>query len=349
MFGNDAGHFRPVFASCLTALAPGKDYESFLDWCVQRGFNGVRVFAGLLPWANQTLEDVYANLPRFLERTHIRGLYVEVTVLTETGRGYNVDEHCARVRDIISGFNHVTVEVANEYEHATQKLSRELLIGLGQRYFGNFSWAIGAPEEDEPTPAGAWNGKGGPYGTAHLDRGRDKWNQCRRVREIEACSAAGRFPVINNEPIGAAEPGTPGQRRTDADFFYCLGALNRLFEVGGVFHFEDGLRINFPIGPTQDQCAQAFVRASHVMDSIPERLTYFNVGHTGSPLAGATFNEGTNSPGVCRAYSGVSGNRGFTVLVGLVGDPGLKWANGWKPTGTADEFGGVRILSIIKE
>jgi hypothetical protein len=209
--------------------------------------------------------------------------------------------------------------------------------------------AIGAPHEDEPDAGQRWDGVGGAFGTAHLDRGRDKWNQVRRVREIEACSAAGRIPVLNNEPVGAAEPGTPGQRRNDPEFFFTLGVLNRLFEVGGVFHFQDGLHTTVPVGSVQQQCARAFVRGSHALDAISERLTYLNVGHAGSPVSSAKFNEGdTNHPGVTRAYSGVSGARGFTVLLGLAGDPGVVWANGWQPVKVVDEMPGVRIISIAR-
>jgi type VI secretion system secreted protein VgrG len=347
----DGQLFRPVFASALTALAPNKNFAGFFDWCSGVGFNGVRIFAGALSWAGQSADGARANLPKVLTAAADRGLYVEVTCLTDTGASpFDKMTHLREIATIVRDMPHVLIELANEYPHPTQDSqvhdANWLRQQVGLFAGGAHVVAIGAPNEDEPDPGGRWSGTGGHYGTAHLDRGRDKWNQCRRVREIEACSSAGRFPVINNEPIGAAEPGTPGQRRNDPDFFYTLGALNRLFEVGGVFHFQDGLHCSLPVGPTQQQCAAAFIRGSHAMDSIPERLTYLNVGHAGSPLAGATFNEGKPTAGVTRAYSGVSGNRGFAVLVGLEGDPGLKFGNGWSSTGTLDELGGVRILNI---
>jgi hypothetical protein len=347
----DGGIFRPVFASALTALAPNKPVAPFFDWCRGIGFNGVRIFGGALSWAGQTAEDARTRLPLTLAMAADRGLYVELTCLTDTGAlPFDKMVHLREIAAIVREFPNVIIEIANEFEHATQDSqvhdANWLRSQVGLFAAGGHPVAIGAPEADEPDPSGRWGGTGGHYGTAHLDRGRDKWNQCRRVREIEACSAAGRFPLINNEPIGAAEPGTPGQRRNDPDFFYTLGALNRLFEVGGVFHFQDGLHTTVPVGPVQQQCAEAFVRGSCAMQALNARLTYLNVGHAGSPLAGATFNEGKPTPGVTRAYSGISGNMGFTVLVGLVGDPGLKWANGWAPTGTVDELGGARVLSI---
>jgi hypothetical protein len=310
------------------------------------GFNGVRIFAGALSWAGQSAEAARAALPKVLQAAADRGLYVEVTCLTDTGAApFDKVAHLTEIAAIVKGMPHVIIELANEFEHPTQDsqvhdpgfLRKQVALFAA----GGHPVAIGAPAEDEPDPSGRWKGVGGQYGTAHLDRGRDKWNQVRRVREIEQCSSVGSFPVLNNEPIGAAEPGTPGQRRNDPEFFFTLGALNRLFEVGGVFHFQDGLNCTLPVGPVQQQCAAAFIRGSHAMDSVPQRLTFKNATWADSPIGGAAFEKT-----VVRAYSGVAGNVGFTVLVGLTGDPGLKFANGWQQVKVVDEMPGVRILSI---
>jgi type VI secretion system secreted protein VgrG len=346
IFRDAAGRiFRPVFASTLTGLAPGKNALAMLDWVRSAGFNGVRVFAGALTWAGQTADGARAALPGFLNAAAERGLYVEVTCLTDTGKApFDKSRHLQEIAAIVKTMPHVLIEIANEFFHDTQDRDVHdpgwLRQQIGIFREGGHPVAIGAPHEDEPSE-GRWDGTGGNYGTAHLDRGRDKWNQVRRVREIEACSDAGKFPVLNNEPIGAAEPGTPGQRRNDPEFFFTLGALNRLFEVGGVFHFQDGLHCNVPVGGVQQKCAEAFVRGSHAMDSIDARLTFKNATWADSPVGGANF-DGT----IVRAYSGVSGNDGFTVLVGLSGDPGLRWANGWGPVKVVDEMPGVQILAI---
>jgi type VI secretion system secreted protein VgrG len=342
----DGRLFRPVFASALTALAPGKPFAAFFDFVRGAGFNGVRIFAGSLTWAGQTAEGARAALPKVLQAAAERGLYVEVTCLTDTGAApYDKMTHLREIATIVRDMPNVLIEIANEYFHPTQDGQVHdqnwLKQQVGLFAAGAHPVAIGAPHEDEPDPAGRWKGTGGHYGTAHLDRGRDKWNQVRRVREIEACSEKGGLPVLNNEPVGAAEPGTPGQRRNDPEFFFTLGALNRLFEVGGVFHFQDGLHTQVPVGAVQQQCAAAFVRGSHAMDSIDARLTYKNAKWTDSPVADANFDRG-----VVRAYSGISGNQGFLVLVGITGDPGVKFQNGWKAVKVVDEMPGVQIISI---
>jgi hypothetical protein len=348
---------RFIFASCLAPFRPGHDYRPALDQYASLGFNGVRAFCGPLPWCGQERQHVYDQLPTFLREANDRGLGVEPAVLTETRSGYDVDEHCARIRDGIGDAKHVVVEGANEYTHPTQNLSQQQLIDLGRRYFSHLPYAIGAPAEDEPSnpnnPPVTWGGTGANYGTAHLDRGRDFWNEVRRVREIEACSAHGRFPLLNNEPKGAAEPGTPGQRRWNPEWFYTLGALNRLFEIGGVFHSQSGLWADV-LGPVQTECAKAFVAGSTVWPDDPVRLQYFNVGHTGSPCVSAHFNEGqttdgiTPKPGVTRAYCGVRDGRGFMVAVGLGGDyrQQVQFGNGWAPQETLGKMNGVEVVRL---
>jgi hypothetical protein len=343
MMVNDAGLFRPVFASALSALAPGKDALTFLDWVVSAGFNGVRTFAGALTWANQTADSARAALPGYLEACRQRGLYVEIVCLTDTGEDpFDKDAHLAAIRDLCLPLDHVTIELANEFYHETQDDqvhdSDWLRSKVPMFRDAGLAVAIGAPPEDEPNPDGYWDGVGGSYGCAHLDRGRDKWNQVRRVREIENCSDVGDFPVWNGEPIGAAEPGASGQRIWDPEFFFCMGALNRVFEVGGVFHFQDGLDTRTPVGTRQQECAAAFQRGFHALDGIAERLTFKNTSWSDSPCADANFSD---RPGgtVVRVYNGVSGNRGYTVTVGETGDPGIVWQHGWHPVRVVDEMG----------
>lgn len=352
MFVNDAGDYRPVWASCLAAFRPGHDPRPALDEIAALGFGGVRMFAGPLPWCNQSIRDVYERLPGFMDATLERALHVEVTCLTETGMGYDAGAHLVRLAELLDPYEHALIEFANEWQHPTQRLNLAWLRQMAGAHLFMAPIAIGAPNEDEPSdPAKGpqtWNGTGGSYGTAHLDRGRDTWNQCRRVREIMACSEFGKFPVLNNEPIGAAEPGTPGQRRWDPEFFFTLGALNRLFEVGGVFHSQAGLMAE-RMGPVQRACAEAFVRGSRVWPHN-ERLRYLNVGHTGSPITSARFNEGENRPGVTRAYSGIAGNRGLLVVLGIVGEwtQHVTFGNGWRVARPIDAYPGVVAVEVTR-
>ena len=155
---------------------------------------------------------------------------------------------------------------------------------------------------------------GGSFVTAHLDRGRDKWNQVRRVRELAVLGDTTRKPVVNNEPIGAAESSQAGRRESDPAFFFCMGALNRVFEVGGVFHSEAGLNGALP-GPVQQACAEAFVEGSRIVPA-DDRLVFKNATWADSPVVKARFDDT-----IIRAYTGVGGSAAWTVLVGLSGIP----------------------------
>lgn len=336
-FVNDAGTFRPVFASALSMLRRSDDEaRGMLDWAAQTGFNGIRVFGGRLTWAGQTAAKARERLPFLLAEATARGLYVEVTAVTDSkDGGYDPAAHVAAVAEICDQAKNAILEVANEPYHGTQAdaiHSAEHLLAIGR--VSRVPFALGAAPDDESVEMG-----GGTFVTAHLDRGRDKWNQVRRVRELAALSENTRKPVLNNEPIGAGEAPQRGRRESDPAFFFCMGALNRVFEVGGVFHSEAGVNA-VPLGPVQQACAEAFVAGSRVIPT-EDRLSFRNAGWADSPIKGARFDQT-----IVRAYSGLAGGRAWTVLVGLSGDPELSLQGGWRIGTRIAECPGVAVLQL---
>ena len=317
--------------SYLSALRDNRseaDWRTYFQWTVTTGFTGVRTFGGFR--VDQTPEGALAKLPRYLEVAAEYGLVVEFTALTGTADDpYNPEDYIRRAAEIVRPFaNSAILELANEYEHGSQDLAYEDLQRWGQTYCGGLHWAVGAPSVDEPTPEGYWPGAGGTYGTAHLDRGRDFWNQCRRVREIYACSEESGTPVLDNEPLGADEldgAATGKQRSNDPAFFACLGALDRGFPgVGGCHHNQAGLDAVVP-GPTQQKCAEAYVAAWRAVDGLLQTSIplYKNAGHADSPVvafAGAT-----------REYSFTAGAGAATIGVGEEDGCQITWGNGWMP------------------
>jgi hypothetical protein len=345
LFVNTAGIFRPRFVSALTILTKNNaDTETYLDWVVSTGFNGIRIFAGALPWAGLTPESARTRLPYVLQACVDRGLYCEVTALTETKTGYDKMFHVRAIGTICGTFDNTLQEIANEYTHVTQDdethdpnyLLRFVSVLPGPV-------ALGAGESDEPDIEQVPQAH---YITLHLDRGRDKWNQVRRVREFEMASQNYGKPVLNNEPIGADELDgavTGKQRINDPAFFFAMGALNRIFEVGGVHHSQHGLNAVLP-GPVQQACADAYLRGFAAVKTNA-RLRFKNAGWSDSPIKGAAF-DGQ----VVRAYSGLAedGSDNVVVLVGLTGDPGLEMQNGWRLGNVVDEMPGVRIIQLIR-
>ncbi len=327
----------------LEQIAHGREEEAsrFLDWASETGFNGVRVLSmasGV--FALSPLEGLTV-LPRLLRLAADRGLYVEVVALADTASvAVNLRGHVEQVASIVRYSENGLLQVANEHYHITQDSRLHDLTFLASlaptTTIGENLFTVSPAQDDEAVAPE------GQYMTRHLDRSRDTWNMVRRVRELENVSAATGKPVINDEPIGAAEEDIAGRRMSDPQVFFTFGALGRLVGVGSTFHFEDGLHARLP-GPRQQSCAGAFIQGTHIM---PEEATptFKNAGWADSPVKSADFTK------VVRAYSAIGGTAGWTVLVGLSGDPHVEWQNGWRPTGLVDgaTWPNVQVWHIIR-
>lgn len=367
---NDAGTYRPRYLSGfkLPALAvqDPQRMTDYLDMAVNLGFNGVRILAGRLTWGPQSVEEVYAGLPLVLEEARLRNLSLEVTVFSDSkaeddthgDEAYDLDAHMTRIAAICAPFQNLVGEVANEPYHGSQAERVHVwsnLTNWGQDFEANDiqAWAQGAPITDEPSPDPAspeYVNLDAPYITLHLDRGRDEWNMVRRVRELENVSNGYDKPAMNNEPIGWAEVDEPGRRSNNPNIAFTMGALSRGFEVGLVSHADHGLECD-PPGPNQIACHEAAVAGFKVFGT-DARLRFENAGWATSPIKSAAF-EVT----VVRCYSFMDrADHGWTVLVGLTGDPGIVWQNGFGPVAIVADHpatpehpsGGVQVLEVAK-
>lgn len=332
-FLDEAGRaYIPRWVSGLLLLVRSPAQQTrFLDWAKRTGFNGVRVFSGAVTWAGLTPEGARKALPALLDLAAARGLAVEVTALTDTGTGFDAKAHLQGIVDIVAGRRGVVLELANEVWHPTQArdLTPDRLRSWGQELATprGVLWAVGAADTDHPVD-GRYPTHGGTYITAHLDRGGAMWAQVARVRALFAIVEAHGVPVIDNEPMGADErPGreTGRQRWNDPAGFFTLGVLDRAFNLGGIHHSQAGLMGELP-GPVQQRCAAAYVAGQRAVEAVlgPTRGQFFDVGHAASPIASVDGKR------LAAAYSFVSGDRGVAVLVGVTGDPALKWASGWR-------------------
>ena len=253
--------FRPVFTSTLAILTRTPDERrAVLDEARALGFNGVRVFAGDLGWARQTASSARAALPALLADAASRDLYVEVTAVTDSRSGFDVEAHLRAVSGICAAAANCLIEAANEYYHPTQAdlvQDPRRLAAIAGRAIAGSVWSLGAPPFDQ-LQDGTWPIAAGDFITVHLDRGRPRWEQLAHLAALAAIAERANRPVISNEPIGAAEAPQRGRRESDPAFFFALGALSRLLELGTVFHSEDGLHAR-PLRPNQRRCAEAFV------------------------------------------------------------------------------------------
>lgn len=349
----------PRFVSGLTLLVrTPAEQEAFLDWALRSGFNGVRVFAGALSsWAAQTPEGARASLEPLLDRCAVRGLACEVTAITDSATGYDARAHLAAIVSIVGSRRSVLLELANEVGHPTQaaSLTPDVLRSWGTELCDGMLWAIGAAQVDEPDASGNYPTSGGSYSTAHLDRGRPRWDNVRRVREIYAIADVTGRPALDNEPMGADEmdgSATGRQRWNDPALFGALGALDRLFGVGGVHHSQAGRMATLP-GQVQQACADAYVKCGRAVDRAmgPVVGTYKNVGHADGPLVNVPYGD---QPGAkaTRLYASVNGSVGALVIVGNAGTS-LNWANGWRLLRVLESLTGqdgrtLDVLSITR-
>lgn len=357
---NDNGIFRLRGVSAL-ALCMHSDGEitDYLDWAADKNFNEVRIFAGNLPWKGQVTDYARSRLPFICEQAGQRGLYVGITPLTDTGDGPAFDkrEHVRLIGEICARYENTFIdEVANEYWHPTQDgevHDPDYLLRLRREVIpAGIMTALGAPNTDEPTPASIPQLGQTNIIAIHQDRSRDKWNMIRRVRELAAVSEAYGKAVLNNEPIGADDNAENGRRENDPAIFFTLGILNRLFEVGGVFHSQAGLHAN-SYSPQQQACAEAFVAGSTLIKT-PARMIFKNSGWGDSPIKSAAFDTA-----ITRVYSGLAedGSENVAVLVGLRRDPDkpenwldprVETQNGWRLGETLGEMPGVKVLRLVR-
>lgn len=352
----------PRWHSHLYALQPARseaEWDEFDAYLVDTGFTGKRTFAGELAQVSQTADGARQRLDRFLTLASDKGLAVEVVALTGTRAGtYDIERHVREICAMLIGRANVVLELGNEFTHPSQSLTREQLIDLGRRFAepAGIVWAVGAPDVDEPDEDDKFAGAGGSYAVAHLDRGRDFWNQARRVREIAAVVEAIGAPTLNNEPLGADErDGSQSgkQRSNDPAFFATLGALDRAFPgVGGVHHSQAGLDAVLP-GPVQLACAEAYVAAQGAVDSVlgQDVGQYRNSNGGDSPVG--KYSDQDWERKITRHYSFVVGNRGVSIALGMADGLAVPWANGWRPSNelhrvTAKDGKSLVIWSVVR-
>ncbi len=345
-----AGTDGPMFVwrgltafALLDHVADGRvaEAEAFMAASAADGFNLVRVLAMANGLFQLRPADGLRALPAFLARAAAHGLYVELVALADTAAyEMSADDLRAQVRAvgaIAATAPHALVQVANEHYHATQVRALHdpaVVEALGRELPDVVTWTASPAASDEaPVPQGE-------YVTRHLDRSRDTWNRTRRVRELELLSATAGKPVIDDEPIGAAEQDRSGSRSANPDEHLARAALARLMgTVGSTFHCDDCLYAR-PLGPLQRQAARAFIAGTHV---VPDHvvLAFRNAGWTG-PLESPV----KSFSGAVRAYTGVSD--ALTVVVSIGVEPGfhLDLRDGWRESASVAERPGVCIVRL---
>jgi hypothetical protein len=236
-------HWRGISAFRLVEfVAHGreKDADAYLRWAASKRLNVVRVFAMADGIFHLTPEDGLRALPRLLELARKHGMYVEVVAFTGTSV-IKVDRAAfvKSIGAICARHPNAILELANEPGHPTQATEmhdpahlRSLLPHVPKEV----PVALGSVEYDDGFAAGT-------YVTWHSPRGSD-W-----VKQVEGGAALlKKFqkPVINDEPIGAADKPEPGRRDHDPARFRAAAAAMRRAGIGATFHYDGGIQTRMP-------------------------------------------------------------------------------------------------------
>jgi hypothetical protein len=331
----------------------GEDISPQLDWLVDRGFNVLRVF-GEVPSGFHSEDYGVTNYERPFERPDFdqklqaffqlladRGLRCEYTVLTYADAPDVMRAHVQRVFDVAASHWNVLVEVANEPEN-NQIDPVAVMVGVNRR--GVLS-AYGI----DPARASrdVWKAKVRvlDYGTTH-DLERDLEHSPYNTRAAVDMQDMFGAPFVNDEPIGAIDPGHPhfaqngpqtwghvgggGARTVNRDLFISAAAIAYMYSAGYTYHFQDGLegRVPAPSETVQDGIAGVL---RDVAKFLPNDLQSGTSVQPGAGDFGLIWkNDSQAQSRVDRAYGIVVGNRQWVVIP----MPAPGWspvpANGWR-------------------
>ena len=328
----------------------GEDISPQLDWLVDRGFNVLRIF-GEVPSGFRAdrvgitnyerpfeRPDFEAKLHAFFKVLEEHGLRCEYTVLTYWDASNVMRAHVQRVFDIAASHWNVMVEVANEPEY-NQIDAVAVMQGVDRR--GVLS-AYGLD------PARAGHETRIPvldYGTTH-DLQRDLEHSPYNTKDAMEMQNALGVPFVNDEPIGAIDPGNPwfkqngpelwgginggGARTVNRDLFISAAAIAYMYSAGYTFHFQRGLegRVPTPSEAVQDGVATALREVAKFLTNDFQSGTLVEPGAGDFGLAWKSDPHAESR--VDRAYGIVVGRHQWVV----VPMPAPGWSpapiNGWR-------------------
>jgi hypothetical protein len=311
----------------------GEDISAQLDWLVARGFNVLRVF-GEVPSGFGADRIGVANYERPFERPDFemklhaffrmlgeRGLRCEYTVLTYWDGMDAMRRHVQQVFDVAASHWNVMIEIANEPEY-NQIDVVAVMKGVNRR---------GVLSTYGLDPLRAADGRIPmlDYGVTHdLERNLERSPYVTKSA-VQMQNTLGA-PFVNDEPIGAIDPGFPGFKQTgpevwggihgggartvNRDVFISAAAIAYMYSAGYTFHFQRGLEGRVPgqNEPVQDGVATAL---REVAKFLPDDLPSGAAVEPGAADFGLIWkNEKGAQSLVDRAYGVVSGNRQWVVV-----------------------------------
>ena len=228
----------------LEFVAHGKDADAdaYLAWAASRKITVVRVLGMADALFKLSPADAQHGLPRLLEMAQRRGLHVEIVALADTAR-IKVDfpRHVQAIAGICARYPNALLEIANEPVHPTQ--ARAL---YDPAYVKSLAGLVpdGVPVSLGSVDSGDGFGDG-TYVTWHAPRsGKGGWPA--QIARGAALVRRFRKPVVNDEPMGAADKAVPGRRDNVPAHFRDAAIASRRAGLGATFHYEGGLQARLP-------------------------------------------------------------------------------------------------------
>ena len=258
----------------LDQLADGRraDADTYLRWARATGFNLVRVLAMADVLFKLSPEEGRRHLDALFTAAAGHGLYVEIVAIADSARlgqsPGDLRNQVAEVGRVAGAHANAIVQIANEHYHPTQVPALHdpaTLTALAALIPKPVLYTESASADDTAArPQGL-------FITRHLSRGGTPAEMAARLALLGGLAKSTGKPVVNGEPIGAAERPVPGRRLSDPRAFRELA--RRTVEAGlagGTFHCEDGMFARVP-GPIQQACARAWVDGMSATSSPARR------------------------------------------------------------------------------
>jgi hypothetical protein len=229
-----------------------REAEAYLAWAASKRLTVVRVLTMADVLFKLSPADGQHALPRLLDMAQKRGLQVEVVALADTAAiQVDIPRHVKAIGDICGRYPNALVEIANEPRHPTQVKAVHdpaFVKSLADLIPSGVPVALGFADSDAAHAAGT-------YVTWHAPRTRD-WPA--QIARGAALVAKFRKPVVNDEPMGAADTAVAGRRDNVPERFRQAAIASRKAGLGATFHYEGGLQAKLPT-PKELACLDAWL------------------------------------------------------------------------------------------
>ena len=230
------------------------DADAYLAWAASKKLTLVRVLVMADGLFKLSPADGQRALPRLLELARKHGLHVEVVALADTAAiAVDAAAHVKAVGAICASYPNALLEIANEPVHPTQAKALHdaaHVKSLAALVPAGVPVSLGSVERGDGFAAGS-------YLTWHAPRsGPGGWP----AQIAKGAELVRRFkkPVVNDEPMGAADKPVPGRRDNDPARFRQAAAASRRAGLGATFHYEGGLQARTPTA-VESACLDAWL------------------------------------------------------------------------------------------